>query len=465
MADKRKKDSMFHSTDELRNKIFITKNLYQKFSVRAYLPGHPTSDPIANDLKLQCPNKAPSMTSQVMRNYKRKTERGKVSIELKPLPKAPPRLSKTTKLRIRKSAILTDTPEKNALAEEKETRGKSNSKIKKQKVEKRVGKKKTAVTIKRNKKEAKDADENDSEVDSMEWYCLICCDSYSNSQPGEQWIECVTRKNWAHSKCLKSKNVRSYIIFIYLRVYKVDYSINVFMVHPLTYPGYVNISPIALQGTSNSLGSGPNSTPIGCAPLLVDDDDAIGLVTGLEDDDDDGEVTDGTVEKTNDMNGIEFKIHLPTGAPPLRYGFPRPYQRPQTLGFSQEASRFKRVYHDPLGKAYVHQGKSSDNDDDYLSRKQNPKTLAQKSLTTIQRSHDASKTATALLPISNVLKTKPYLVLIRVDFVALKCPYNIVRLRNGKRDTFYSHTVPFDTILSLDVLAVFDARFAPVLTS
>ncbi|KAH9635968.1 hypothetical protein HF086_015542 [Spodoptera exigua] len=125
-------------------------------------------------------------TALRMRNYKRKTERGKVSIELKPLPKAPPRLSKTNKRRIRKSAILTDTPEKNALAEEKETRGKSNSKIKKQKVEKRVGKKKTAVTIKRNKKEAsesayvvmcenvkrkvlqEDADESDSEVDSME---------------------------------------------------------------------------------------------------------------------------------------------------------------------------------------------------------------------------------------------------------------------------------------------------------
>ncbi|KAG5865257.1 hypothetical protein JTB14_002071 [Gonioctena quinquepunctata] len=37
----------------------------------------------------------------------------------KPLPKAPPRSCVTTKRRIRKSAILTDTPEKNALAEKK----------------------------------------------------------------------------------------------------------------------------------------------------------------------------------------------------------------------------------------------------------------------------------------------------------------------------------------------------------
>ena len=38
---------------------------------------------------------------------------------VKPLPKAPPRLQTATKRRIRKTAVLTDTPEKNALAEEK----------------------------------------------------------------------------------------------------------------------------------------------------------------------------------------------------------------------------------------------------------------------------------------------------------------------------------------------------------
>lgn len=49
---------------------------------------------------------------------------------------------------------------------------------------------------------------SDSEQDSLEWYCLICCDSYSNSQPGEQWIQCGICKNWADLKCLKSKVVQ-----------------------------------------------------------------------------------------------------------------------------------------------------------------------------------------------------------------------------------------------------------------
>ncbi|VVC87291.1 unnamed protein product [Leptidea sinapis] len=144
---------------------------------------------------------------------------------IKPLPKAPPRSCVTTRRRIRKSAILTDTPEKNALAEEKARKVKSNRKIKAKEVEKRVRKNKVTGKKKRNYKVAsksangkenvkrkllqEDNHGSDSEEETMEWYCLICCDLYSNSRPGEQWIECVLCKNWAHSKCLKSEDVHS----------------------------------------------------------------------------------------------------------------------------------------------------------------------------------------------------------------------------------------------------------------
>ncbi|XP_047523569.1 PHD finger protein ALFIN-LIKE 5-like, partial [Pieris napi] len=129
---------------------------------------------------------------------------------VKPLPKAPPRSSTTNMRRIRKSAILTDTPEKNALAEEKARRGKSNRKIKGKEIQKRVGKKKATENATR-KVLQEDDHGSDSEEDSLEWYCLICCDSYSNSQPVEQWIECVMCKNWSHLKCLKSKDVYYYV--------------------------------------------------------------------------------------------------------------------------------------------------------------------------------------------------------------------------------------------------------------
>ncbi|KAF2890002.1 hypothetical protein ILUMI_16171, partial [Ignelater luminosus] len=33
--------------------------------------------------------------------------------------------------------------------------------------------------------------------------CLECTESYADSVPGEQWIQCITCKLWAHSKCAR----------------------------------------------------------------------------------------------------------------------------------------------------------------------------------------------------------------------------------------------------------------------
>lgn len=31
--------------------------------------------------------------------------------------------------------------------------------------------------------------------------CLLCCESFSNSKPGEMWIQCMVCRRWAHIKC------------------------------------------------------------------------------------------------------------------------------------------------------------------------------------------------------------------------------------------------------------------------
>lgn len=48
-------------------------------------------------------------------------------------------------------------------------------------------------------------DENDDAVDSDDesTICLECTDSFANSVSGEEWIQCITCKLWAHSKCVK----------------------------------------------------------------------------------------------------------------------------------------------------------------------------------------------------------------------------------------------------------------------
>ncbi|CAH2105161.1 unnamed protein product [Euphydryas editha] len=33
--------------------------------------------------------------------------------------------------------------------------------------------------------------------------CLECTEFYVNSVPGEQWVQCITCKLWAHSKCVR----------------------------------------------------------------------------------------------------------------------------------------------------------------------------------------------------------------------------------------------------------------------
>ncbi|CAG9786596.1 unnamed protein product [Diatraea saccharalis] len=109
---------------------------------------------------------------------------------IRPLPKAPPRLIGYNKRRKRKTTVLTDTPEKNALAE------------------KQANKKKRKTLL---REEFLQDDSSDDEDDEEELYCIICCDAYSNSTPGEKWIECGECKNWAHLQCIEDEESVAFI--------------------------------------------------------------------------------------------------------------------------------------------------------------------------------------------------------------------------------------------------------------
>ena len=108
---------------------------------------------------------------------------------LRPYPKAAPR-KKTGGRKKRKSAILTDTPEKNAI--EKEMMQKQKT-VKCPKGVRRSLKSKT----KKSRKPQKEIDSSEEE----EWYCLVCVELYSNSRPRESWIQCVACKKWSHEDC------------------------------------------------------------------------------------------------------------------------------------------------------------------------------------------------------------------------------------------------------------------------
>lgn len=112
-----------------------------------------------------------------------RTERGKSNIRRK-----------------RKSQVLTSTPVKNALIEEKSARS-GQQKIKKPSAT--VSKSKKRRSQKTARKLALNDKRASREKEDEDYDCCICGEPYSNSRSGETWIQCMveTCDSWAHEQC------------------------------------------------------------------------------------------------------------------------------------------------------------------------------------------------------------------------------------------------------------------------
>lgn len=118
--------------------------------------------------------------------------------DVRPLPKAPARKTDLNVRRKRRStAILTDTPIKDALEEEqnasKKKKETATRKIKKKVFEEPKPKKKT--------KTIKHICADSSSEEEEEAFCLVCMGSFTQSKSGEQWVQCVVCHMWAHESC------------------------------------------------------------------------------------------------------------------------------------------------------------------------------------------------------------------------------------------------------------------------
>jgi hypothetical protein len=120
---------------------------------------------------------------------------------LKPHPVAPPRSSTNGRKR-RKPAILTDTPEKKMLREEKKKS--FDKKKKKDQLPKRRSVKKIREIKK--KKDVKKAKRHLQYTDDADSTCLVCMERWSASRPNEGWIQCGGCKNWSHEECTGVSN-------------------------------------------------------------------------------------------------------------------------------------------------------------------------------------------------------------------------------------------------------------------
>ena len=129
-----------------------------------------------DDMMLQsilgCSNEVPSSTSTGTTTESKNLPPGIVYSPqaIQSHPKAGQRVKHGPNSRKRRSAVVTFTPEKNTLQALKNARPKLTP------VQAKPRKKKLQLSAKVTK--------------TTEWYCLVCGDSYSNSVPGEEWVQC-----------------------------------------------------------------------------------------------------------------------------------------------------------------------------------------------------------------------------------------------------------------------------------
>lgn len=190
-----------------------------KFSEADFAPSYVTDRPMENDKNEPQPSTSSAFFPSLLANTQPSTSsdpqqpttndaeintgealvdpQGVFSPEtVRPLPKAGPRKSTINRKR-RRTAILTDTPEKENLRKEQEIANKKKTKgvNKKTKVTKKVEQVKKALLQETNSNSSSDD----------EYFCLICCENYRDSVPGESWIQCNLCKNWAHKKCISNR--------------------------------------------------------------------------------------------------------------------------------------------------------------------------------------------------------------------------------------------------------------------
>lgn len=94
-----------------------------------------------------------------------------------------------------KSAVLTDTPEKNEIEK------KFNERAVKRNIFESKHIKKSKKTKKRNR--AKVSNINSDSSDEEETFCLVCMETFSSSKANEKWIQCNECEFWTHEDCAR----------------------------------------------------------------------------------------------------------------------------------------------------------------------------------------------------------------------------------------------------------------------
>lgn len=118
---------------------------------------------------------------------------------IRPYPRAGPRTQKTGGRKKGKSAIITDTPEKNALAAAKKAKSVPRKHVAKAKrtlsgvlKNSNLNSKEGKAPAPKPKEKVKEKVKNTDKIT----FCLICHESFDDN-----WVQCLECNNWAHTDC------------------------------------------------------------------------------------------------------------------------------------------------------------------------------------------------------------------------------------------------------------------------
>ncbi|KAG5880740.1 hypothetical protein JTB14_025504 [Gonioctena quinquepunctata] len=140
---------------------------------------------------------------------------------VRPFSKALPRKT-SSKRKSRKSAIYTDTPEKNAIQEEYDLRKK------KQIMRKLTELKYEQKPVQKSKNTKSKNYHNQSDSDEENCFCLVCLEPYGTSRPGEKWVQCIQCSNWSHEECTEQEDLYT---FCFVK-YHISTRINIYVDSP-----------------------------------------------------------------------------------------------------------------------------------------------------------------------------------------------------------------------------------------
>ena len=64
-------------------------------------------------------------------------------------------------------------------------------------------------SLKKGKDTRIQVEKSDGDEEFNIYTCFVCCEHFNCSRPGDDWVQCLICKHWAHELCTTGENIFS----------------------------------------------------------------------------------------------------------------------------------------------------------------------------------------------------------------------------------------------------------------